>query len=92
MAPLTDTVSAEARRLRADRHYTHEPTGYTHDEVSTDKRNPTVNAYGRIYGSMELSKDYTPVLDPMTGNLVGLLTTENVAEMIMVRVALAGAR
>jgi len=43
-----------------------EPTGYLHDEVSTDKRNPTVNGYGKIYGSMELSKDYTPVLDPMT--------------------------
>ena len=34
-----------------------EPTGYLHDEVSTDKRNPTVNAYGRIYGAMELSKN-----------------------------------
>jgi hypothetical protein len=43
-----------------------EPTGYLHDEVSTDKRNPTVNAYGPIYGAMELSKDYSPVLDPMT--------------------------
>jgi hypothetical protein len=42
-----------------------EPTGYLHDEVSTDKRDPTVNAYGRIYGSMELSKDYSPVLDPI---------------------------
>jgi stage IV sporulation protein FB len=30
-----------------------------------------------------------PVLDPLTGALVGLLTTENVAEMIMVRAALA---
>jgi hypothetical protein len=43
-----------------------DPTAYLHDEASTDKRNPTVNAYGRIYGAMELSKDYTPVLDPMT--------------------------
>jgi len=42
-----------------------EPTGYLHDDVSTDKRNPTVNAYGRIYGAMELSKDYSPVLDPV---------------------------
>src|SRR5690242_9301593 len=25
------------------------PTAYMHDEVSTDKRNPTVNAYGQIY-------------------------------------------
>jgi hypothetical protein len=43
-----------------------DPQGYLHDEVSTDKRNPTVNAYGRIYGAMELSKDYLPVLDPMS--------------------------
>ena len=43
-----------------------DPTGYLHDEVSTDKRNPTVNAYGPIYGAMEFSKDYAPVLDPRT--------------------------
>ena len=42
-----------------------EPTGYLHDEVSTDRRNPTVNGNGLIYGSMELSKDYLPVLDPV---------------------------
>jgi stage IV sporulation protein FB len=30
-----------------------------------------------------------PVLDPLSGSLIGLLTTENVAEMIMVRSALA---
>src|SRR5262249_53167788 len=46
-----------------------EPTGYMHDEVSTDKRNPTVNGYGRIYGTMELSKDYSPVLDPSTNTV-----------------------
>ncbi|MFN2645779.1 MAG: hypothetical protein ABR570_12360 [Burkholderiales bacterium] len=37
---------------------------YLHDEVSTDKRNPTVNAYGRIYGTTEESTDMLPVLDP----------------------------
>ncbi len=37
---------------------------YLHDEVSTDKRNPTVNAYGKIYGSPEESSDDVPVLDP----------------------------
>ncbi len=42
-----------------------DPKVYFHDQVSTDKRNPTVNAYGPIYGSLELSGDYTPVLDPM---------------------------
>jgi len=42
-----------------------DPTGYMHDEVSTDRRNPTLNPNGFIYGSMELSKDYLPVLDPV---------------------------
>ncbi|HLV02819.1 MAG TPA: carboxypeptidase regulatory-like domain-containing protein [Acidobacteriota bacterium] len=43
-----------------------DPKAYLHDEVSTDRRNPTVNAYGPIYGALELSADYIPVLDPMT--------------------------
>jgi hypothetical protein len=38
---------------------------YLHDEISTDKRNPTVNAGGLIYGSPEESRDYLPVLDPV---------------------------
>ncbi|MFI5280814.1 MAG: carboxypeptidase regulatory-like domain-containing protein [Gemmatimonadales bacterium] len=38
---------------------------YLHDEVSTDRRNPRVNANGSIYGSLELSADYLPVLDPV---------------------------
>ena len=42
-----------------------DPTGYLHDEVSTDRRNPTRNGNGLIYGSMELSTDYLPVLDPV---------------------------
>jgi hypothetical protein len=42
-----------------------EPTVYLHDEVSTDRRHPTINANGPIYGSMELSADYLPVVDPV---------------------------
>jgi hypothetical protein len=38
---------------------------YLHDEVSTDRRNPTVNAYGSLYGSPELSTERLPVLDPV---------------------------
>ena len=38
---------------------------YLHDEISTDKRNPTVNANGPIYGALEASADYVPVLDPV---------------------------
>jgi len=42
-----------------------DPKGYLHDEIATDKLNPTVNANGPIYGSMELSTNYLPVLDPV---------------------------
>jgi hypothetical protein len=41
-----------------------DPKVYLHDEVSTDRRNPRVNANGPIYGALELSADYLPVLDP----------------------------
>jgi hypothetical protein len=42
-----------------------DPKAYLHDEISTDKRNPSVNANGMIYGSPEESRDYLPVLDPV---------------------------
>jgi hypothetical protein len=42
-----------------------DPKAYLHDQVSTDRRNPTVNANGLIYGALELSADYLPVLDPV---------------------------
>ena len=42
-----------------------DPTAYLHDEISTDKRDPTVNANGPIYGALEASADYVPVLDPI---------------------------
>ena len=40
------------------------PHYYLHDEIATDKRNPTVNANGPIFGSPEWSTDFAPVLDP----------------------------
>ena len=43
-----------------------DPKAYLHDDVSTDRRNPTLNANGLLYGALELSSDYTPVLDPNT--------------------------
>ena len=43
-----------------------DPTAYLHDLVSTDRRDPTVNAYGKIYGALEESADYLPVLDPVS--------------------------
>ena len=42
-----------------------DPKAYLHDEVSTDKRDPTVNSGGKIYGALEASADYLPVLDPV---------------------------
>jgi hypothetical protein len=41
-----------------------DPKVYMHDEISSDKRNPTVNANGPIYGALEESGDYLPVVDP----------------------------
>src|SRR2546425_9274086 len=43
-----------------------DPKAYLHDEIATDKRNPTLNANGLIYGAAELSVDYQPVLNPMS--------------------------
>jgi hypothetical protein len=42
-----------------------DPKAYLHDEVSTDRRNPRLNPNGLIYGALELSADYLPVLDPV---------------------------
>jgi hypothetical protein len=42
------------------------PTAYMHDLISTDRRKPTVNANGKLYGAPENSTDYFPVLDPRT--------------------------
>ena len=41
-----------------------DPKEYLHDEIATDKRNPTLNANGKIYGATEDSTDLVPVLDP----------------------------
>src|SRR4029077_3960801 len=38
---------------------------YMHDEIASDKRNPTVNANGPVYGALEESGDYLAVVDPM---------------------------
>jgi hypothetical protein len=41
------------------------PTAYLHDEISTDRRQPTVNANGKLYGATEESTDFLPILDPV---------------------------
>ena len=45
------------------------PDKYLHDLISSDKRNPTVNAYGPLYGSPEYSTDNMPILDPKTNKV-----------------------
>jgi hypothetical protein len=41
-----------------------DPKVYLHDAIASDKRAPTVNANGPIYGALEESGDYLTVLDP----------------------------
>src|SRR5262250_3322535 len=41
------------------------PKYYLHDLTTTDRRKPTVNSYGLIYGATELSTDDQPVFDPV---------------------------
>jgi hypothetical protein len=41
------------------------PKIYLHDAVTSDKRNPKLNANGLIYGSPEEASDLVPVLDPV---------------------------
>jgi hypothetical protein len=46
-----------------------EPKKYLHDLISSDRRRPTINAYGRLYGSPEYSTDAFPILDPKTNTV-----------------------
>ena len=45
------------------------PDKYLHDLVSSDKRHPTVNANGPLYGSPEYATDNMPILDPKTNTV-----------------------
>jgi hypothetical protein len=42
------------------------PDKYLHDLISSDRRKPTVNAGGKLYGAPEYSTDLMPILDPKT--------------------------
>ena len=42
-----------------------DPKSYLHDLSTTDRRDPTVNGYGKIFGAPELSTDNFPILDPV---------------------------
>jgi hypothetical protein len=43
-----------------------DPKTYLHDLIASDRRYPTVNAYGPLFGSPEYSTDVFPILDPQT--------------------------
>src|SRR5205814_5878851 len=38
---------------------------YLHDLIASDRRRPTINAYGPLFGSAEYSTDLIPILDPV---------------------------
>jgi hypothetical protein len=48
------------------------PDKYLHDLISSDRRNPTVNSNGKLYGSPEYSTDMIPVLDPKTHTVTAI--------------------
>jgi hypothetical protein len=43
-----------------------DPKKYLHDLIASDRRFPTVNAHGKLFGSPEYSTDEYPILDPRT--------------------------
>ncbi len=45
------------------------PDKYLHDLIASDRRNPTVNANGPLFGSPEYSTDNMPILDPKTNKV-----------------------
>ena len=45
------------------------PKAYLHDEIATDKRNPTVNANGLLYGSPRRARIRARTLDPVRQRL-----------------------
>jgi hypothetical protein len=58
---------------------------YLHDLIASDRRYPTVNGYGPVYGSPEYSTDLLPVLDPKkhaTWNLTAPIRDPNVPEAL----------
>ncbi|HKY08378.1 MAG TPA: carboxypeptidase-like regulatory domain-containing protein [Candidatus Binatia bacterium] len=58
---------------------------YLHDLIASDRRYPTVNPYGPLYGSTEYSVDIIPVLDPKkhtTTNLAAPIRDDDVKEAL----------
>ena len=64
-ANVPERPSGEERNVVATVRDWSSPQFYMHDLSGTDRRNPTVNAYGPLYGAPELSTDEMPILDPV---------------------------
>jgi hypothetical protein len=62
-----------------------DPKTYLHDEIAADKRNPTVNANGPVYGTLEESGDYLAVIDPRTNTASQLKLPVLDSEMAVVQ-------
>jgi hypothetical protein len=54
---------------------------YLHDLIASDRRYPTVNAYGPLYGSPEYSSDRIPILDPVKNVATTFAATVRDADM-----------
>src|SRR5207249_8642192 len=54
---------------------------YLHDLIASDRRNPTVNANGPLYGSPEYSTDSYPILDPKTNTVSFFRSEEHTSEL-----------
>ena len=53
--------------------------------IASDRRYPTVNAYGPLYGSTEYSTDVIPVLDPVkntVSSIVAPVRDDNIPEAL----------
>jgi hypothetical protein len=58
---------------------------YLHDLIASDRRYPTVNAYGPLYGSTEHSTDVIPILDPVkhiASNIIAPVRDANTPEAL----------
>ena len=58
-----------------------EPKRYLHDLIASDRRRPTINANGPVFGSPEYSTDNYPILDPKTHKVTFFKAPVRDAEM-----------
>ena len=76
---VAQTQAAAAARHRAQRRRHHVGLGdaktYLHDEIATDKRNPTVNPYGKIYGAHR--RKHRQRADPRSDDQLGDLSAHD---------------